>query len=62
MGDLQFTTVDENNKDSVERANIVLEPNSILSTHVLEERGKWFYQCAGNYDVWNNSYIPTKGI
>ena len=42
-------------------ANTGLEPNNILGAHVLEEKEEWFYQLADNYDVWNNSYTPTKG-
>ena len=56
------TAVDEINNNSVEYANTVLEPNNILGTHVLEEKEKWLYQWADNYDAWNNdSYTPTKG-
>ena len=61
MGDLKPTAIDENNNNSVERANTVLEPNNILGAHILEEKEEWFYQWADNYDVWNNdSYTPTK--
>ena len=56
------TAVDENNNDSVECANTVLEPNNILGVHVLEKKEEWFYQWADIYDVWNNdTYTPTKG-
>ena len=61
MEDLKPTVVDENNNDSVERTNTILEPNNILGSHVLEEKEEWFYQWVDNYDVWNNdSYTPTK--
>ena len=63
MGDLKPTAIDENNNNSVKRANTVLEPNNILGAHILEEKTKRFYQWADNYDVLNNnSYKPTKGI
>ena len=38
MGDLKPTDVNKNNNDSVECANIVLEPNNILGVRVLEEK------------------------
>ena len=63
MGDLKPTAVDENNNDSVEHAITVLEANSILVAHVLEEKEKWFYQWADNYNVGNSdSYSFKKGI
>ena len=51
IGNLDPTAVDNNNNNSVERANIVLKANNILGAHVMEEKEKWFYQCADNYDV-----------
>ena len=63
MGYLKPTAVDENNNDSVEPANTVLESNNILGAHVLEEKEEWFYQWADNYDVWNSdSYLPKKKL
>lgn len=35
---LDSTAVDDNNNDSVERANTVLKINNILGDHVMEER------------------------
>ena len=51
MGDSKPTAVDKNNKNSVERANTVLESNNILGAHVLEKKEEWFYQWTDNYDV-----------
>ena len=60
---MDLTVVDENNNDSVERANTVLKANNILGAHILEEKEEWFYQCADNYDIWNSDfYSPKKGM
>ena len=61
MGDLDPTAVEENNNNSVERGNTVLEVNNILGARILEEKEEWFYWCANNYDLWNSdSYSPKK--
>ena len=63
IGDLNPTATDNKDNNSVERANTVLNTNNILGAHVMEEKKKWFYQCADNYDVWNSdSYSPKKGM
>ena len=63
IGDLNPTATDNKDNNSVERANTVLNTNNILGAHVMEEKKKWFYQCADNYDVWNSDpYPPEKGI
>ena len=63
MGDLNPTTVGDDNNNSVEFANTVLKANNILGVHVMKEKEELFYQWADNYDVWNSdSYSPTKGI
>ena len=52
--DLNPTTVDNNNNNSVEHSNTVLKTNNILGAvgvRVMEEKEEWFYQCAHNYDV-----------
>ena len=60
LGDLDPTTVVDNNNNSVERANTVLKTNNIPGAHVLEEKEEWFCQCANNYDVWNSDSYPPK--
>ena len=63
IGELYSTAVDNDDNNSVERANTVLKTNTILGAHVMEEKGEWFYQCTNNYDVWNiDSYPPKKGM
>ena len=60
---MNSTDVDNNNNNSVKRANTVLKANNIVGTHVMEEKEEGLYQCADNYDVWNNdSYPPKKGM
>ena len=38
IGDLDPTAVDNNNNNSVERANTVLKTNNILGAYVMEEK------------------------
>ena len=60
IGDLDPTTVNDNDNDSVERANTVLKTNNILGAHIMEEKEVWFHQYANNYDAWNSDSYPSK--
>ena len=51
-GELDPTALEDNNDDSVERANTVLKAKIILDAHVMEEKEEWFNQCVDNYNVW----------
>ena len=46
MGDLNPTTVGDDNNNSVEFANTVLKANNILGVHVMKEKEELFYQWA----------------
>ena len=59
MGDLKPTAVDENNNNSVERVNTILEPNNILGAHILE-KGSMILPMGQQLN--NDSYTPIKRI
>ena len=59
IGDLDPTAVDNNNNNSVERANTVLKTNNVPGVYVMVEKEERFYKCANNYDVMYRIVIPT---
>ena len=60
MGDLKPTAVDNNN-NSVECANTVLEAHPWCPCP--GKKGRMVYQRADNYDVWNSdSYSHKEGM
>ena len=61
LGKTKPVVVHENKNGAIKLTDTGLKFNNTLGSNILEEKERWFYEWADNYDVWNDYlYTPTK--